>query len=128
MKNTKIYIEENFNPLLEELEKLIKNQKGYEVAKSPLSATIIISFAYGNDEDVLKMSFMGKMIFEDGWENKKIIFLSWFHPWDDLVYYDSLFSPESQTCVLLDTDRYRLLQLPVIQKEIIETINSFSKT
>lgn len=115
-----IYIEEANNPLVDDLKSSLSSFAS--IAQRPEDAEIIICIAYHHKEDVLAMQAMSNMV--NSQPGKKIIFLSWFHPVKDLDRYTRLFSPEAETCILMDTARYHILQLPVDYDSIINSIRS----
>lgn len=127
MAKVHVYIEKKFNPFVSTLREVINKSVDIELTEKSSEAGVIISFSYHNKDDVVEMATMGEVINKKGYEEKKFIFLSWFHPWNDEKYYRSLFSPEKATCVLMDTDRYHILQLPVTKNDIIESISFLSK-
>jgi len=88
-------------------------------------ADIIVSFAYHDENDILEMKTMSNMVRE--FPNKKIVFLSWFHPLDDYDKYRHLFNPGNPACVLMDANKYRILQLPVHKEILIDNILELNK-
>lgn len=122
--DTKIYIEETHNPLLPALKGFIADE-GYILEKKMGIAEIIISFAYHNEREIIQMDTMCDILLNH--PGKKIIFLSWFHIVNNYDKYSSLFSPEKPSCVLMDSNQYRILQLPVSKKDLVNSISELAK-
>jgi len=88
-------------------------------------ADIIISFAYHDNDDIVEMKTMGNMTRE--FPKKKIVFLSWFHPLVDYDKYKHLFNPGNPACILMDANKYRILQLPINKDVLIGNILELTK-
>ena len=91
-----------------------------QFTEDEIYADIIVSFAYHDEDDILEMKTMGNMTRD--FPDKKIIFLSWFHPLDDYDKYKNLFNPRNPACILMDANRYRILHLPVYKEILIANI------
>ena len=96
-----------------------------QLAEVERCADIIVSFAYHDEDDILEMKNMSYMVAE--FPDKKIVFLSWFHPMDDYDEYRHLFNPGNPACALMDSNRYRILQLPVNKEILIGNILELNK-
>ena len=96
-----------------------------QLTEEEIFADIIVSFAYHDIDDIVDMKTMSNMTMK--FPDKKIIFLSWFHPLDDNDKYRHLFNPGNPACVLMDANRYRILQLPVNKEMLIGNILELTK-
>lgn len=109
--------------LKNELSKAIANSEvnNFNIVDVSDSADLILSTVYDPfSKSKVKMDFL-KQTLED-YPGVKGIFLSWFHPFDDFEMYSNLFSPEHSSCILMDTNKYRILQLPVTSQQILHTM------
>lgn len=114
-----IYIEKNNNPIISMIEHSISLNKQYLLTKNIESADVILSFAY-SEKELTKMDKM-KGEFEST-PTKKIIFFSWFHAWNNFSAFQEIFSPERESCVLMNAHKYRIVQLPVSKNELMDEI------
>lgn len=122
----KILISNTFNPISGSLKILISEMGAVaQLTEEEIFADIIVSFAYHEEDDILEMKTMSNMIRE--FPDKKIVFLSWFHPLDDFDKYRHFFNPGNPACVLMDANRYRILQLPVNKEMLIGNILELNK-
>lgn len=115
-----IYIDNRNNPIVDQLAFIIKSASLFQIKEDATNADVLLSFAYHNINDIVEMSTMGNLVKQ--FPDKRIIFLSWFHAIENLDKYCHMFSPEKPTCILLDAKKYRILQLPVTKRDIIESI------
>ncbi|MDD3944788.1 MAG: hypothetical protein WC240_08745 [Bacilli bacterium] len=121
-----IFISDVFNPLYDSLKNIIvENGEIGQLTVREDDSDIIISFAYNDKEDILEMSAMMKMITK--FPKKKIVFLSWFHPLVDYDKYKHLFNPGNPACILMDANKYRILQLPINKDVLIGNILELTK-
>ena len=117
----KILIMDAYNPISGPLKNLVI-EKGdiLQHTDEEMFADIIISFAYHDNDDIVEMKTMGNMTRE--FPKKKIVFLSWFHPLVDYDKYKHLFNPGNPACILMDANKYRILQLPINKDVLIGNI------
>jgi hypothetical protein len=79
---------------------------------------LVIAMAYLSDENIVEMNDLTSFLdLIDEYRHLKFIFLAWFHPIQDARMFQSFFAysrqPNTQKQGLMNTDRVRLLQLPV---------------
>jgi hypothetical protein len=122
----KILILDKYNPISGALKNLISEMGSIiQLTEEQIFADIIVSFAYHDEDDIMEMKTLSNMTRE--FPAKKIVFLSWFHPLDDYDKYRHLFNPGNPACVLMDANRYRILQLPVTKEMLIGNILELTK-
>jgi len=117
----KIHIAGTNNPLMPWFKEIL-TEEGHTIIKEISSSDLIIAFGYSNKNDIVEMGNMGTLALNKKYTGKRVIFLSWFHPVEDIKHFSHLFTPERATCVLMDGVRFRILQLPVTRQLIINTI------
>lgn len=115
-----IYIDKNNNPIISMIEQSISLHKQYLLTKNIESADVILTFAY-SEKDFIKMDKMKGE--SESIQTKKIIFFSWFHPWNNFSAFQEIFSPERESCVLMNADKYRIVQLPISKNELMDEIS-----
>lgn len=122
----KILISDTFNPISGSLKNLISEMGSIvQLTEEEIFADIIVSFAYHDEDDIVEMKTLSNMTRE--FPDKKIVFLSWFHPLVDYDKYKHLFNPGNPACILMDANKYRILQLPVNKEILIGNILELTK-
>ena len=120
---TKIYINELNNPLVSGLREIFK-QKGYLLVSDLKDSDLIISFAYSKNNDFISMEGMKNILFNKNYDNKQIIFLSWFNFKNEIKHYLDFLNPEKQECIIMDSSKYRILQLPIADYSLFNSVQS----
>ncbi len=89
---------------------------------------LVIAMAYFSETTIVDMSDLRDFLpLMDKFTHLKFIFLSWFHPIQDVQRFQSFFAyadqPNNAANGLMNTTRVRLLQLPIdfLKSEIKET-------
>lgn len=121
----KILISDAYNPISGSIKNLINEMDTkVKLTEKENCADIILSLAYHDEYDIAEMKTMSRMTKE--FPNKKIIFLSWFHHIDDSDKYQHFFNPRNPACILMDANKYRILQLPVNKEMLISNISELT--
>jgi hypothetical protein len=133
-KENKILILSNHNPLnnvlsgLSIFTKLHIEIKEYQKNIELHGYSLIISMAYHRLENVYSMDAL-KLFYETYQRNgrtvkPKFIFLSWFHPIENVNNYSEFFSAEKGIFEIMNARNCHLIQLPFTESTLSESVKN----